>query len=165
MRDNTSLVPGVALLAAGVFLVSSIFLSPGFARAQPASDVGAVPAPLAKTRPPQDAGASCSCPSDASKPARPKFAGLSAGPLDEADEVAALASVHQALSGVGDGQSYVWQRTNGRLSGLVQPVSSFRNGDGQICRHVVILLTTGAHTRKNEGTACRLPGGRWQLGG
>ena len=87
------------------------------------------------------------------------------GALDDSDELAALASVQHALSSAGDGQAYVWQRANGRLSGLVRPISSFRNGDGQICRHVLVLLTTGQRTEKTESTACRLAGGRWQLGG
>jgi surface antigen len=100
---------------------------------------------------------------------RPKFA--EAPPtaqrtvLDETDEIAALESVQFALTEVGDGASYIWHRNNGRLSGMVQPVTSFKDGQGQICRHVVVVLTTGMTTKKTEGVACRLTSGQWKLEG
>lgn len=106
----------------------------------------------------------CSCDESSKKSQKPKFAGLGNG-LDEGDEIAALESVQVALSKVGDGASYVWHRSNGRLSGLVQPTRSFRNASGEICRHLVILLTTGDKTNKAEGIACRAQGGRWELEG
>ena len=30
---------------------------------------------------------------------------------------------------------------------------------------MVVMLTTGKNTKKQEGIACRLPSGRWQLDG
>ena len=189
MRVNSSLVPGWAVLATGVVLVAAVFIAPDFATASEPSSIAAAPTipteadatatlepfgdPLPAAEPraggePQSTAPSCSCPEGREKSARPKFAGLVAGPssaLDEGDELAALASVHLALTTVGDGAAYVWARSNGRLSGLVRPVSSFRNDEGQICRHLVVMLTTGHDTRKTESTACRLPSGRWQLGG
>lgn len=174
MRASDSLLPGLAVVATSVALIATLFIAPDFARAGEPSP--AMPSQLLipdGNEPPageaQDAAApSCSCPSAGNKPTKPKFARLTAGPssaLDESDEVAALASLQVALSSVGDGATYVWARSNGRLSGLVKPVSSFRNSDGQICRHVVVMLTTGLDTRKAESTACRLTGGRWQIGG
>jgi len=85
--------------------------------------------------------------------------------LDEADEIAALERIQFALSEVGDGKTYVWRRWHGRLSGIVQPTASFKDGGGKICRHLVVLMTTGKNTKKQEGIACRLPSGRWQLDG
>jgi surface antigen len=85
--------------------------------------------------------------------------------LDETDEIAALESVQFALSEVGDGASYIWHRNNGRLSGMVQPVTSFKDGQGQICRHVVVILTSGSNSKKTEGVACRLTTGQWKLEG
>jgi hypothetical protein len=172
MRANSSLVPGAAVLATGVFLVALVFISPDFARAADASDPNAAATlepfgepPLAvQNGSPQSTAPSCSCPDDPARSGKPKFAGLNGAALDESDEVAALASVHLALNSVGDGAAYVWQRSNGHLSGLVRPISSFRNDAGQICRHVVVMLTTGQRTQKMESTACRLEGGRWQLG-
>jgi surface antigen len=66
---------------------------------------------------------------------------------------------------VGDGKTYVWRRWHGRLSGIVQPTASFKDNGGKVCRHLIVLMTTGANTKKQEGIACRLPSGRWQLDG
>jgi surface antigen len=85
--------------------------------------------------------------------------------LNERDEVAALETLQYALSEVGDGKTYVWRRWHGRLSGLVQPTASFKNLDGKVCRHLLVLMTFGSTVRKQEGIACRLPSGRWQLDG
>jgi surface antigen len=85
--------------------------------------------------------------------------------LDEADEVAALERIQFALSEVGDGKTYVWRRWHGRLSGIVQPTASFKDDGGKVCRHLIVLMTTGQNTKKQEGIACRLPSGRWQLDG
>ncbi len=86
-------------------------------------------------------------------------------PLDRGDEMAALSSVQHALSSTADGATYVWHRNNGRISGLVQPTASFKSVDGGICRHVVVMMTTGNKTRKTEGVACRLANGVWSLDG
>lgn len=85
--------------------------------------------------------------------------------LDVTDEIAALEALHLALTEVGDGASYVWHRGNGHLSGVVQPTVSFKDADGRICRHVVLLLSSGAHSKRTEGIACRLDSGIWQLDG
>ncbi len=132
---------------------------PGIAVTQPAPNGPAASAP-------------CQCSDPATKErssGRPKFAELppvaQRAALDETDEIAALESVQFALSEVGDGASYVWHRNNGRLSGMVQPVASFRDQQGQICRHMVMILTAGTHSKKAEGVACRLPSGQWKLEG
>lgn len=85
--------------------------------------------------------------------------------LDEKDEIAALERIQYALSEVGDGKTYVWRRWHGRLSGIVQPTASFKDNGGKVCRHLIVLMTTGQLTKKQEGIACRLPSGRWQLDG
>lgn len=95
---------------------------------------------------------------------RPKLAEIR--PMfDSNDEVAALEALQVALSEVGDGSTYVWHRTTGRLSGTVRPTSSFKNRVGDICRHVVLLLSAGTFTRKTEGVACRRQDGIWSLEG
>jgi hypothetical protein len=85
--------------------------------------------------------------------------------LDARDEIAALERIQFALSEVGDGTSYVWRRWHGRLAGVIHPTSSFKDPSGKVCRHLVVLLTTGKRTSKMEGIACRLASGRWQLEG
>jgi 17 kDa outer membrane surface antigen len=109
---------------------------------------------------------SCTCPGEnaPAREVRPKFADLQTS-LDETDEIAALEAVRIALSEVGDGSTFVWRRENGRLSGVIKPTSSFKNVDGKICRHLIIVLAAGARTSKIEGVACRLGNGRWELDG
>jgi len=85
--------------------------------------------------------------------------------LDENDEIAALEAIRVALSEVGDGNTYVWYRQHGRLSGLVQPTASFKDRVGRVCRHLLLIMTTGGYTGRAEGIACRLDDGRWQLEG
>ncbi|MGQ0672059.1 MAG: hypothetical protein ACT4N2_04165 [Hyphomicrobium sp.] len=140
----------VASLLSGFFLAAMVLMSSDLAFA--AEDHTARPA------------APCTCPGSEKKSTKPKFARLSSE-LDESDERAALESVQLALAKVGDGASYVWHRANGRLSGLVQPTRTFRNAQGTVCRHLVLLLTTGDRTNKTEGIACRAENGLWNLEG
>lgn len=85
--------------------------------------------------------------------------------LDEKDEIAALERIQYALSEIGDGQTYVWKRWHGRLSGIIHPTASFKDNSGQVCRHMMVLMTTGNRTSKMEGIACRMASGRWRLEG
>jgi len=145
-----SLFTLAATFLSGFFLAACVLILPADAFA---ADDGAA-----------DSTTPCTCPESQRKATRPKFAGLS-HELDEVDEMAALESVQLALSKVGDGATYVWHRSNGRISGLVQPTASFRNQKGSVCRHLILLLTTGDKTAKTEGVACRDGSGRWQLEG
>ncbi|HJU32265.1 MAG TPA: hypothetical protein VJ740_12450 [Hyphomicrobiaceae bacterium] len=113
----------------------------------------------------------CSCPNvapDSAKPpavtVKPKFAESNAH-LDENDEIAALEAIRVALTEVGDGGTYVWHRQHGRLSGIVQPTSSFKDMSGRVCRHLLLIMTVGTAKGRAEGIACRLGDGRWQLDG
>ncbi len=175
MRSAPSLVVLAFTTFTGFAFVASIFLAPDLAfageagRQQASGELRAPksPKPAAPGNTTGNGGSapSCTCPGSRERLwSRPKFAELRAE-LDEADEIAALESVQVALSEVGDGASYVWHRHNGRLSGVVQPTASFKDGSGNVCRHVVVLLSSGADSRKAEGVACRLADGRWLLEG
>ncbi len=181
MSSSSSLVAIAASAVVGFSLVATIFLAPEFAIAAEASTSAANVAahdiankaptvPVLSQKPDNNSGSNsgnsnCTCPLDKEKLwSRPKFADLRSA-LDEADEVAALESVQVALSEVADGSSYVWHRRNGRLSGIVQPTSSFKDSAGQVCRHIVVVLSAGSDSKKAEGIACRLANGRWQLEG
>lgn len=155
MRSRYVVLPLAA--AASSFMLASAFAADENVLA--GDQANAPTPPVAAPAPP-----SCSCPSASDRPQRPKFAGFPSS-LDESDEIAALAALHEGLASTADGAKYVWHRGNGRLSGIINPVNSFRNGDGAICRHIVVLLTTGLVTKKTEGTACRGQGGRWELEG
>ena len=161
MRESRMFVSLAAVGLTAFTLVSVIFLAPydAFAGGAAASAAEVAQSP------------SCSCPGTSNRSQRPKFADFQSAPpddgqaLDSGDEMAALSSVQHALSATADGATYVWHRNNGRLSGLVQPTSSFKNVDGDICRHIVIMLTTGEKTLKTEGVACRKTNGVWTLEG
>ncbi len=172
MRPTQSFFTFAAGVLTGFWFVAAVFLAPGFAVAADQKravtsfeDKSAKPKTLPKsTAPSRSAAPSCQCPDQRERMAKPKFAALP-GRLDESDELAALASLHMALNSAGDGQAYVWQRDNGKLSGFIKPVSTFRNGDKQICRHIQVMLTTGFRTERIESTACRQSGGQWKLEG
>ncbi|MET0407724.1 MAG: hypothetical protein ABW006_05090 [Hyphomicrobium sp.] len=83
--------------------------------------------------------------------------------LDQDDEYTALESVQLALTEVADGASYVWRREHGKLSGVVMPISSFKDTRGAVCRHAVVVLSGVDATKRTEIVACRLATGIWQL--
>jgi hypothetical protein len=82
-----------------------------------------------------------------------------------ADETIALDQIAFGLNEAGDGGSYVWQRNDGRLAGIVTPTGSFKDAGGHVCRHVVVTLSRADISRRVEGVACRQEDGRWQLEG
>lgn len=165
MRSDQSLFALSATAVTGFVLAGFIVISADMVfAADNTKPAPQAPAPHAKEQ--QSGGATCTCP-DSQKPQlflRPKYADLKPQ-LDESDEIAALESVQVALTELGDGGTYVWHRQNGRLSGVVQPTASFKDTAGKVCRHVVLMLTTGTTTKKTEGIACRLDNGQWQLEG
>lgn len=191
MRQSPSLFAYTATIMVAFFFFAAVLIIPDFATAadpaanDPAAGIaredtfgkpaGELPGePPAATTPADERGekngeqtGSCSCPETFDKSKvwpRPKFAGLSRR-LDTRDEIAALESVQLALAEVGDGSSYVWHRYHGHLSGVVTPTVSFRDGSGNVCRHLVVILSSGTRSKRSEGIACRLDNGRWQLQG
>lgn len=85
--------------------------------------------------------------------------------LDDTDETATLQAVHIGLTEIPDGANFVWRRAHGRLSGVVRPLFSFKDVNGNVCRHIVLTLKSGTYVRTVEGIACREPDGRWALDG
>lgn len=163
MRSDRFFLPLAAGLTAAFILFALALTLPTFAADEPVPP----PAPAQPMHPatPAQPGP-CTCPDPGKSPsARPKFAELSAPRLDEMDEIATLEAIRLALSEVGDGATYVWHRTNGRLSGLVRPTASFKDIAGRVCRHFVLVLSAVDNSGKIEGVACRLSDGRWQLEG
>jgi len=142
MSNNASLFPFAAAGVTAFALVASLFVSSGFAHAG------------------NSAAASGLCPKSGDTSLSLK---LDQPALNEVDEIAALEKVQLALTEVADGSTYVWHRNNGRLSGVIQPVSSFKDTKGAVCRHAVVVLSTVKITKRTEIVACRLPTGIWQL--
>jgi hypothetical protein len=85
--------------------------------------------------------------------------------LDAGDEMAALEALQVTLSEVEDGSTFVWHRRNGRVSGMFQPMRSFKGETGQVCRHFRMMLTSGRVSRRTEATACRDGMGVWTIEG
>lgn len=151
MRHAVPMETCVLVAVTGVLLAATVFLFDNPALGQEPSRTGAP---------------SCTCTEQTAKPASPTTAArVTERRLDESDEIAALESIQMGLSSMVDGEPFVWRRANGRLSGIVRPTVSFRNKEGTICRHVVVLLTTGFKTRTAEGIACRSQNRRWVLEG
>ena len=151
MRSSPSFASLVAALAAALALGATLFF--------------AVDGAIA-TEPQRD-GEACAC-ADVRQPDKPwsvpKYADLKTT-LNATDEVATLEAVQWALTTVADGATFVWHRQHGRLSGLVQPTSSFKDASNRVCRHIVIMLSSGGYSRKAEGIACREANGVWWLEG
>jgi surface antigen len=85
--------------------------------------------------------------------------------LNGSDRDIALNALQVALTELGDGATLVWRRPSRGLTGVIKPVSAFRDGEGRVCRHVTYSLSLGTFVREVEGTACREEGGAWSLQG
>ncbi len=85
--------------------------------------------------------------------------------LDRSDRAMALNALQEALSELGDGASLVWQRPSRALTGVIKPVSAFRDDVGRVCRHLTYWLSVGPYVKQVEGTACRESDGQWSLAG
>lgn len=153
MSAHPSLVTLAAIVITGFVLAGHITLAAERPGPGSAADNAAVKSPSA-TRP------------AAREPAAPDTTPVFHLPppkLSEKDEIAALERIQYALDEVGDGSVYVWRRWHGKLSGVIHPTTSFKDKDGKICRHLVVLMTTGGTSKRIESIACRLPSGRWEL--
>lgn len=160
MSLHPSLVTLAAVVTTGLALVCFILLGPSTAFGGEQWETSVLPEIANTPAPPLP-----SVPGTAIIPGTTVDIPVGPYKLDEKDEIAALERIQYALSEVGDGKTYVWRRWHGRLSGLVQPTGSFKDTSGKVCRHLIVLMTTGGTTKKQEGIACRLPSGRWQLDG
>ena len=85
--------------------------------------------------------------------------------LDDSDRAVALNALQVALTELGDGATLIWRRPSRGLTGVIKPVSAFRDDEGRVCRHLTYSLSLGTFIREVEGTACREPGGAWSLTG
>ena len=163
-RSDALIAPFLGFIAAAVFLVGMVMLTPMPAFAgEPTAQANGQP-----QESPPNASPPCSCGDRAGQTARAAPIDPKAdlrGLLDQHDQTAVFQALHLALSEVADGSSYVWHRSHGRLSGVVQINGTTRNGAGSICRRMTIMLTSGTETRKIATSACRLADRSWQIVG
>ena len=85
--------------------------------------------------------------------------------LDGTDRAVAMNALQVALSELGDGGTLIWKRPSRELTGVIKPVSPFRDDEGRVCRHLTYSLSLGTFVREVEGIACREPSGSWSLAG
>jgi hypothetical protein len=85
--------------------------------------------------------------------------------LDGSDRALALNALQVALTELGDGVPLVWKRESRGLTGVIKPVSAFRDDSGRVCRHLTYSLALGTYVKEVEGIACREPDGKWSLQG
>lgn len=162
MSQHPSVVTLTAVVTTGMVLFAAILMAPATAFGSEQWETSVTREGSAATAPaaalPETPGISILSQTEISVPS-------ARYQLDEKDEIAALERIQYALTEVGDGKTYVWRRWHGKLSGLVQPTASFKDSSGKICRHLIVLMTNGPTSKRQEGIACRLPSGRWQLDG
>ncbi len=179
MRSSSNFATFAIVTAVGFFLFAAVLfdIAPVAAESKPGTTAAIELPPADNSMSSSNTpAATCSCPgaNPGSGPdnqiprdklwPKPALADLKYT-LDEADAIAALEAVQLALSEVSDGATYIWHRRHGRLSGAVKPTSSFKDTNGQICRHIVMAMTSGEYSRKAEGIACRGAKGVWTLEG
>jgi surface antigen len=85
--------------------------------------------------------------------------------LDGSDRDLALNALQVALTELSDGATLVWRRPSRALTGVIKPVSAFRDDEGRVCRHLIYTLSLGTYVRQVEGIACRGADGNWSLAG
>jgi surface antigen len=85
--------------------------------------------------------------------------------LDGSDRALALNALQVALTELSDGSTLVWRRQSRALTGVIKPVSAFRDDEGRVCRHLTYSLSLGTYVKEVEGIACRGPDGNWSLEG
>jgi surface antigen len=85
--------------------------------------------------------------------------------LDGTDRAVALNALQVALTELGDGATLIWKRPSRDLTGVIKPVSAFRDDEGRVCRHLTYSLSLGTFVREVVGIACREPSSSWSLAG
>lgn len=152
--QGSSAAPFLGFAVAAAFLFGIVLLGPDLASAaEPKSNAGSQGSPP------------CRCaeqPGTTSPTVSPHASTDVRSQLDHYDQLAVIQAMHLALSEVGDGASYVWHRSHGRLSGIVQINGTIKSG-GSICRKLTVVLTAGTETRRISTTACRLTDRSWQI--
>lgn len=78
---------------------------------------------------------------------------------------AVLEGAQIALSRVADGSTYLWYQRDGTHAASFKPTLSFRGTRGELCRHLVVELSSEHDFRVVEGIACREGNGIWRLEG
>lgn len=87
---------------------------------------------------------------------RPLHAGLS-----PAAQTLAHDNLQFALETLPSTSEQRWQSDDGRLSGIVQPIRTFRIKTGHFCREFFESVTIDGTVQSSVDTACRTLNGQW----
>lgn len=82
--------------------------------------------------------------------------------LDRADQLAAVAAEHQALSGPA-GCRVRWHNPESGNSGQVRLIRDGYGSDGRYCREYQTSVLVGGRRESAYGLACMQPDGSWQI--
>ena len=71
--------------------------------------------------------------------------------LDGTDRAAALNALQVAITELGDGATLIWKRPSRELTGVIKPVSAFRDGEVEAGERRLRVLETELHRARPEG--------------
>jgi surface antigen len=84
--------------------------------------------------------------------------------LDESDRAAELRSTRRALA-ARDRQQIAWRNPDSGNAGSIRPLRTWRNEAGETCRELERNVIIDRHREQATMTACRGPGGDWEVRG
>ncbi len=83
--------------------------------------------------------------------------------LDAQDRHYAHQTTRQALEYAPSGASLGWYNPDSGHSGRVIPLHTYQTAHGQYCREYQQTVIINGQPQASYGTACRQPGGSWQI--
>lgn len=84
------------------------------------------------------------------------------GALGEAEAVRAARHVQDTLEGVPSRQTVRWSSADGRATGTITPLRTFKIRSGYFCREFVEAVAVGPDLKSEVQVACRDESGLWQ---
>ena len=83
--------------------------------------------------------------------------------LDTPEQQAMYDTFQYALENNPSNQAADWVNPDTGRSGVVIPIATYDNDQGQPCREFVTTIIIGGREEQGYGTACRQPDGSWQI--
>lgn len=83
--------------------------------------------------------------------------------LDAPEQQAMYDTFHYAMENNPSHQAADWVNPDTGRSGMVMPIATHDNPQGQPCREFITTIIIGGREEQGYGTACRQPDGSWQI--
>ncbi len=83
--------------------------------------------------------------------------------LDAPEQQAMYDTFQYALENNPSNQAADWVNPDTGRSGMVMPIATYDNHQGQPCREFITTIIIGGREEQGYGTACRQPDGSWQI--